>query len=80
MPVGAASPSHRLMAALLVNPSGTVAWRRPARKRCHACWYRTPAAHTDGSTTGEHVRHAGMASHHSRDTPCLLVLLVRRAC
>jgi len=80
MPVGAANPSHRLMAPLLVNPSDTKAWRRPARKRCYACWYRTPAAHTDGSATGEHVRPDGMAPRRSKDTSCLLVLLVRRAC
>jgi len=80
MPVGAASPSHRLTAALLVNPSGTMAWRRTARKRCYTCWYRTPAAHTDGSATGEHVRHDGMASHPSRETSCPQVLPVRRAC
>jgi len=28
MPAGAAAPSPRLMAALQVNPSGTMAWRR----------------------------------------------------
>jgi len=65
MPVDAASPSYGLMAALLANPSGTMAWRRVARKRCYACWYCTLAAHTDGNIAGEHVRHDGMASPRS---------------
>jgi len=51
---------------------------RIAQKRCYACWCCRPAAHDEGSTVGEHIRHDGMAPHRSEEMLCLLALLTRR--
>jgi len=80
MPAGAACPSQSLTAALLqVNTSGTMAWRRIARRGCYACWCCMPVAHADGSTAvGEHILHDCMAPYRSKEMLCLLVLLAHR--
>jgi len=78
MPAGAAGPSHTLMAALWVDASGAMAWRRSRLTEMHACWCCKPVAPADGSTVGEHIRCDGMAPRRSKEMLCLLVLLARR--